>query len=243
MEPQKPRTRLLGLNETQLRRAAYSVSALAVAVCAGLVVVAWLRVDAPVPVHWDAQLRPDRYGSKEYGLLLPLAGLLLVVSAFRFASTRSCEPGPGRAAGYVMWLAAVAPLGILQAITIFNTAFDRDFATSPLVLPSLVAVALVVATYANLHVVAAESRSAAETPVGRPRYWFKAKRWGWGWSRPSTWEGWVAMVVYGAAVSAPLLGAAWAPVGAVGLLGGTPVLLWLCVKKGEPARWRWGSRD
>jgi hypothetical protein len=29
---------------------------------------------------------------------------------------------------------------------------------------------------------------------GEPRYWFAAKRSGWGWGTPRTWEGWV---VYG----------------------------------------------
>ena len=30
----------------------------------------------------------------------------------------------------------------------------------------------------------------------QPRYWFPAKRYGWGWGLPSTWEGWVVLVGY-----------------------------------------------
>ena len=27
------------------------------------------------------------------------------------------------------------------------------------------------------------------------RYWFPAKRYGWGWGPPQTWQGWVVFVV------------------------------------------------
>jgi hypothetical protein len=30
-----------------------------------------------------------------------------------------------------------------------------------------------------------------------PRYWFPAKTYGWGWGLPSTWEGWLVLVVDG----------------------------------------------
>ena len=29
-----------------------------------------------------------------------------------------------------------------------------------------------------------------------PRYWFPAKRHGWGWGPPSAWQGWVVLLVY-----------------------------------------------
>jgi hypothetical protein len=40
--------------------------------------------------------------------------------------------------------------------------------------------------------------SPPETPAkpDQPRYWFPAKRYGWGWGLPSTWEGWVVLAVY-----------------------------------------------
>jgi len=29
-----------------------------------------------------------------------------------------------------------------------------------------------------------------------PRFWFPAKRSGWGWSLPQVWEGWVALALW-----------------------------------------------
>ena len=75
-------------------------------------------------------------------------------------------------------------------------------------------------------------------------YWFPAKTHGWGWGFPSTWQGWVVLVVY-----------------VVLMIGGIPViqpevhpelyvlystvvscaLLVVCWLKGEPPRWRWGN--
>ncbi len=28
-----------------------------------------------------------------------------------------------------------------------------------------------------------------------PKYWFKARRYGWGWT-PATWQGWLVMAIY-----------------------------------------------
>lgn len=79
-----------------------------------------------------------------------------------------------------------------------------------------------------------------------PKYWFRAKRYGWGWGLPTAWQGWVALavhlglvllglylfppnkafasfIVYAAIVSALFFGVAYL--------------------KGEPLRWRWGDRD
>ncbi len=30
----------------------------------------------------------------------------------------------------------------------------------------------------------------------KPRYWFPAKTYGWGWGLPSTWEGWLVLLAY-----------------------------------------------
>jgi len=32
--------------------------------------------------------------------------------------------------------------------------------------------------------------------AGTSRYWFPAKRHGWGWGLPSAWQGWVVLVSY-----------------------------------------------
>jgi hypothetical protein len=29
------------------------------------------------------------------------------------------------------------------------------------------------------------------------RYWFPAKRYGWGWGFPITWQGWIVLAIYG----------------------------------------------
>ena len=79
-----------------------------------------------------------------------------------------------------------------------------------------------------------------------PRYWFPAKRYGWGWGLPQTWEGWVVFAI-------------WAPAFVWGILEIRPrihpiqnaifvlfmagLLVLICYWKGEPPRWRWGDRD
>jgi len=78
------------------------------------------------------------------------------------------------------------------------------------------------------------------------KYWFPAKRYGWGWGFPATWQGWVLIALYvaligaGAVVISPLS----RPGVFVGYLTVLSVLLVaVCWAKGEPPRWRWGNRD
>ncbi|HEX7069686.1 MAG TPA: hypothetical protein VF190_02725 [Rhodothermales bacterium] len=87
------------------------------------------------------------------------------------------------------------------------------------------------------------------TPLERPprkEYWFPAKRYGWGWGFPSTWQGWLVLMGYFGLVFAgiPLVHASRgsdAFAGYVALL--TVGLIVICWRKGEPPRWRWGGRD
>jgi len=82
--------------------------------------------------------------------------------------------------------------------------------------------------------------SAAES-----KYWFPAKRYGWGWGPPRTWQGWLVLVAFFALLA----------VGAIvflqkqetgGFLAYTAVLVALliaiCYVTGEPPRWRWGGK-
>ena len=80
-----------------------------------------------------------------------------------------------------------------------------------------------------------------ETP---PKYWFPAKRYGWGWGLPISWQGWLVLAAF------------------VGLMAGGTVLfpprtqlvfyllyvivlcallVAVCWRTGEPPRWRWGE--
>ena len=75
------------------------------------------------------------------------------------------------------------------------------------------------------------------------RYWFRAKRFGWGWGPPKTWEGWLTLVVY---VLVVLGATALLPERRTASLAtvvmATLLLLWVCLEKGEPTRWRWSKR-
>lgn len=78
-------------------------------------------------------------------------------------------------------------------------------------------------------------------------YWFPAKKFGWGWGPPVTWQGWAFMLVWLA-----ILG-----VGLIVLVSRHESLGWLllypllmsvvmlivCYWKGEPPKWRWGDRS
>lgn len=74
-----------------------------------------------------------------------------------------------------------------------------------------------------------------------PRYWFPAKRRGWGWGLPKTWEGWLVLLGY-----LLLAGAGTVLIDAqrhAGLLTAylaaiSVLLLAICWRKGEPPRWR-----
>jgi hypothetical protein len=77
-----------------------------------------------------------------------------------------------------------------------------------------------------------------------PQYWFPAKRYGWGWGIPNTWQGWLVLAVFGALLAA---GSVVLPPGReVGLYLAyvavlSALLIGVCWLKGEPLRWRWGS--
>ena len=77
-------------------------------------------------------------------------------------------------------------------------------------------------------------------------YWFPAKRYGWGWGFPATWQGRVVIGVYAllAAAGAIVIAPAERPGSFVAYLLALSALLTLvCWLKGEPPRWRWGNGD
>ena len=76
------------------------------------------------------------------------------------------------------------------------------------------------------------------------QYWFPAKRYGWGWGLPSSWQGWVVLVAFfvllatSAYVFPPKQELAAFLVCTVLL---SVVLVAVCLAKGEPPAWRWGK--
>jgi hypothetical protein len=76
-----------------------------------------------------------------------------------------------------------------------------------------------------------------------PNIWFPAKRYGWGWGLPCSWQGWVVMALWLAIFSA----GGFATAGRNPFLFGGFVLLMslamigICFAKGEKPRWRWGK--
>jgi len=76
-----------------------------------------------------------------------------------------------------------------------------------------------------------------------PRYWFPAKKFGWGWGPPRTWQGWLVLVAYVLLVvgAIPVLRPGQAPLKFIGFsLLLTLILIAICWMKGEPPRWRSG---
>ena len=78
------------------------------------------------------------------------------------------------------------------------------------------------------------------------RYWFPAKRYGWGWGLPSSWEGWVVLAAFIVSlVAASLVFPPTRDLPAyIGSVVGLAVLfVAVCWWKGAPPRWRWGEDD
>ena len=76
------------------------------------------------------------------------------------------------------------------------------------------------------------------------RYWFPAKRYGWGWGPPVAWQGWVVMIGWFALLLGGVLriGLRAHPLLHAGFVTAMVLALVLvCYWKGEPPRWRWGD--
>lgn len=69
--------------------------------------------------------------------------------------------------------------------------------------------------------------------------WFRAKRYGYGWGLPLTWQGWVVLVAYTAVMAVGGIWFARNPGAFVAImLGASAVLVWICWATGEPPRLR-----
>jgi hypothetical protein len=77
-----------------------------------------------------------------------------------------------------------------------------------------------------------------------PHYWFPAKRYGWDWGFPVSWEGWIVLAVFVALLVGGVF--LFPPNKELGrFIVYTSILCVLLVAvgwlKGEPPRWRWGG--
>ena len=77
------------------------------------------------------------------------------------------------------------------------------------------------------------------------KYWFPAKRYGWGWGAPTRWQGWAVVALFlgllaaGAFIFPPQFERASYIAYDLVLFA---LLIGVCWLKGEPPRWRWGKR-
>lgn len=79
------------------------------------------------------------------------------------------------------------------------------------------------------------------------KYWFEAKRYGWGWE-PATWQGWLITALYivlavAVVISSELSVESDFPVSLMTSLGAL-TFLFFCIawRTGEPPRWQWGRK-
>jgi hypothetical protein len=75
--------------------------------------------------------------------------------------------------------------------------------------------------------------------------WFPAKKYGWGWGIPTTWQGWCVLFIFSVVLIAGgfLFPPQTAPAAFYTLVGLDVVaLLVACYLKGEPPRWHWGDK-
>ena len=73
------------------------------------------------------------------------------------------------------------------------------------------------------------------------KYWFPARRYGWGWGLPHTWQGWTVLDTYLAILIGSLFlamfgGGGTALFGLASIVLATAGLIYVCYKKGEPPR-------
>jgi hypothetical protein len=86
------------------------------------------------------------------------------------------------------------------------------------------------------------------------RYWFRSKKYGWGWGLPLTWQGWVSFAVaFGVWLAAlaffVVLPDTSKPIPTSSIIALFAVitldvlgLIYVSFKYGEPPKWHWGSK-
>jgi hypothetical protein len=73
--------------------------------------------------------------------------------------------------------------------------------------------------------------------------WFKSKMFGWGWY-PCTWQGvlviFLAVLIFTRLLINVMRGVL-VPLNIIAILVDFGILIYICYKKGEKPRWRWGK--
>jgi hypothetical protein len=81
--------------------------------------------------------------------------------------------------------------------------------------------------------------------ANRPRYWFRAKRYGLGWGLPLAWQGWVFffswLLIFSLGIRFLTPGSAPMRLAFTALM--VVLLVVICFWKGEPAGRRWNRGD
>lgn len=85
------------------------------------------------------------------------------------------------------------------------------------------------------------------------QYWFRAKRYGYGWSYALNFQGWftyaITLIGFVIHFSFAMSGIEEGAIDGGRILYIATSFLWIvgltviCYKKGEPAKWRWGEYD
>ena len=100
--------------------------------------------------------------------------------------------------------------------------------------------------YGNISAAAVLKAMSYQEAIMVRAYWFRAKRYGWGWGLPLTWQGWAVFIAFICLVVA----GAWlfpphrATMAFVAYMVALSIILvTVCWMTGEPPRWRWGDED
>jgi hypothetical protein len=76
--------------------------------------------------------------------------------------------------------------------------------------------------------------------------WFPAKKYGYGWGFPITWQGWAVLLLYLLLVTVGSFVLTDSPENIIYFLAYvaflTAILLYVYRKKGEKPEWRWGDK-
>jgi hypothetical protein len=87
-----------------------------------------------------------------------------------------------------------------------------------------------------------------QPPKEKPVYWFRAKRYGWGWDLPLTWQGWVTYIAFVFLLTLTAISSQFDTNEGVFtfvriVIALDMLLISVTWWKGEPARWRWGKDE